>query len=83
MDLLRTEIQQTVGERLERGARLLAIIGERREATGDSQLGAGVERFIIDRELRELEPDTPDVPEQRVTKVSRSAVVPVRRIVKP
>jgi len=44
----------TTKERLERGARVMAVIERRRAETGDPRLGAGIERFILKRELSEL-----------------------------
>ena len=44
-------------DRLAFGAATLAVIDQRREQTQDVGLGAGSERFIINRELRELEED--------------------------
>jgi hypothetical protein len=44
-------------ERLERSAALLAIIDRSREDTGDPNLGANIERIVIDRVIRELEED--------------------------
>jgi hypothetical protein len=44
----------TTKERLERGARVMAVIERRRAETGDPRLGAGIERFILNRELSEL-----------------------------
>ena len=44
----------TTKERLERGARVMAVIERRRTETGDPRLGAGIERFILTRELNEL-----------------------------
>jgi hypothetical protein len=44
----------TTKERLERGYRVMAVIGRRRAETGDPRLGAGIERFILNRELNEL-----------------------------
>lgn len=40
--------------RLERSAAVLAMIDHRRRQTRDRNLGAGLERFIVERELREL-----------------------------
>ena len=42
-------------DRLERAVRALAVVERRRSETGDTKLGAGLERFIVRRELRELE----------------------------
>jgi hypothetical protein len=44
-------------DRLERGAALLAIIDRSRQDTGDPNLGANIERMVIDRVIRELEED--------------------------
>ena len=44
----------TTKERLERGARVMAVIERRRAETSDPRLGAGIERFILNRELSEL-----------------------------
>ncbi len=40
--------------RLERSAAVLAVIDYRRRQARDRHLGAGLERFIIERELKEL-----------------------------
>ncbi len=42
-------------DRLKVSASVLATIDQRREQMQDPNLGAGVERYIIRRELRELE----------------------------
>jgi hypothetical protein len=41
--------------RLASCCRVLEVIDRRRAATGDPNVGASVERLILDRELRELE----------------------------
>ncbi len=41
--------------RLERSAAVLRIIDFRRKKTGDPQLGSGIERYILNRELQEIE----------------------------
>lgn len=43
-----------VKRRLERGAMALMVIDERRRQTQDPGLGAAAERFIVERELKEL-----------------------------
>ena len=40
--------------RLENGAVALAVIDLRRRETQDQSIGAAAERFIVDRELKEL-----------------------------
>jgi hypothetical protein len=40
--------------RLERGAAALAVIDYRRRQTRDQSLGRGLERFILERELKDL-----------------------------
>lgn len=40
--------------RLERGAGALAVIDLRRRQTQDYSIGASAERFIVERELKEL-----------------------------
>jgi hypothetical protein len=40
--------------RLERGAVALAVIDLRRRQTQDHSIGASAERFIVERELKEL-----------------------------
>jgi len=36
---------------------ILAIIDRKRKETGDSRLGSGIERMILDTQIRELEQD--------------------------
>ena len=45
----------TTKDRLERGVRVLTVLDERRTETGNASLGAGIERFIVSREMRDLE----------------------------
>ena len=42
-------------ERLRRSVAILAVIERQRNTTRDPRLGAGLESFLINRELRELE----------------------------
>lgn len=42
-------------ERLRRSAAILAVIEQQRNITRDPRLGAGLESFLITRELRDLE----------------------------
>jgi hypothetical protein len=48
---------RTTAERLKHGVALLALIDARRAKTNCASVGAGIERCIIERELRELEGD--------------------------
>ena len=43
-----------IKDRLERGVLALAVIDLRRRQSLDPTIGAAAERFIVDRELREL-----------------------------
>ncbi|MEX2300405.1 MAG: hypothetical protein WD733_05680 [Bryobacterales bacterium] len=43
-----------IKNRLERSAAVLAVIDYRRECARDGNIGCELERFILDRELREL-----------------------------
>jgi hypothetical protein len=43
-----------IKERLVRGAMALAVIEMRRQQAQDPTIGAAAERFIVERELREL-----------------------------
>ncbi len=43
-----------IKDRLERGALALAVIDLRRRQSQDPTVGAAAERFIVERELREL-----------------------------
>jgi hypothetical protein len=45
-------------ERLERGEALLAMIDRLRQETGDANLGADVERRLIDQVIGEIEEDS-------------------------
>ena len=59
-------------QRLEIGADLLTAIERNRARTADAGLGAGIERSIVNRELRELERDIladPGALESRIVKV--------------
>lgn len=49
--------EQAIKERLESGSRILENILLRRILMGSSGLGLGIERAIVNRELRELEED--------------------------
>jgi hypothetical protein len=40
--------------RLERSAAVLSVIDYRRQRTGDRNIGSELERFILDRELKDL-----------------------------
>lgn len=44
-------------ERLERGVVLLDIIERSRQISGDPNVGANIERMLINRVIRELEED--------------------------
>lgn len=44
-----------IRQRLQSGAATLAVIDYRREKTHDPSVGVGIEHWIIDRELRDLE----------------------------
>ena len=48
----------TLKERLERGETLVAMIDRLREESGDPNLGADVERMLIDQVIRDLEADS-------------------------
>ena len=63
-------------ERLAFGEATLAVIDQRRRQTQDVGLGAGIERFIINRELRELEEDV--LLDPRARKVCRQVRPPDR-----
>ena len=52
-----TKPEPTAKERLESGCRILENILLRRILTGSPGLGSGIERAIVNRELRELEED--------------------------
>ncbi len=43
--------------RLEQAAWVLEQMDRRREATGDPTIGCGVERFLLEQELHEIEAD--------------------------
>lgn len=62
-----------IQSRLQRATMLLAIIDRRRLETRDANLGAGLERYLLNRELRELE----ELPEPAVA-VSQASTSPVR-----
>ena len=42
-------------ERLEKGAEILILLDRRRAETGDENLGASIERALLDAHLAELE----------------------------
>ena len=50
-----TRCNRNTTERLRRSVAVLAVIEQRRNATQDPRLGAGLESFLVNRELRELE----------------------------
>ena len=70
-------------QRLENGARLLALIDECRRATNNSDAGLAIERLIVGRELIELDDlGFRPTPGQTPGAV-RDVVIPVRRIPGP
>jgi hypothetical protein len=44
-------------DRLKLGEAVLALIEKRRAETGDQSLGSGIERAVLDMQIRELEAD--------------------------
>ena len=49
-------------DRIELCAAILSLIERKRVETGDATLGSGVERLVIDRQIRELESEILDNP---------------------
>jgi hypothetical protein len=60
--------------RLEMSVALLKFIDNRRQQTGDANFAIGIERAVIERELRELEqgsPVTSEAPKPEFVRVRR------------
>jgi hypothetical protein len=53
--------------RLERSAAVLAVIDYRRRQTNDCTVGSGLERFIVERELKELAEESMAAPVRTAT----------------
>ena len=51
------DTKNPTGRRLARRARILELLDQRRQATGDANLGANIEAMLISSELAELEED--------------------------
>jgi len=57
--------------RLEMGVALLKFIDNRRQQTGDANFAIGIERAVIERELRELEQEISVTPETKKAELVR------------
>jgi hypothetical protein len=55
-------MMSNTGQRLAMFAEILSVIDARRQATGESTLGAAIERFILESQFTELESDIMDDP---------------------
>jgi hypothetical protein len=60
----------TLRERLERGEALLAMIDRLRQEGGDANLGANIERLLIDQVIHDLEEDSRRFREHELVSIS-------------